>query len=70
MDLEQQIREVEGKFPEMRGRLGDSFGSYGQSCWERDVREVEYGETDDYQMALARWEERDLDRDGNRTYNY
>lgn len=71
MSLEDDIKQIEHKFPEMKGRLGGYYGCHGQAFWEGYVKEVEYRETEDYQMALAHWEEREILRgEGTRIYKY
>jgi hypothetical protein len=57
MSLEHCIKQIEDKFPEMKGRLKKYCGGYDQSYWEGEVKYAEYIETKKSQMVIAHWQE-------------
>jgi len=57
MNLENQIEQIEKKFPEMKGCLKKYCGGYDQTYWEGEVKYVDYMETKKSQMVIAHWRE-------------
>lgn len=66
MALEEQIRDIEQKFPEMKGKLGKYCNGYDRTYWQGEVKLVQYLETNKSQMVIAHWQEFGWDDGGPR----
>ncbi|MBU1198980.1 MAG: hypothetical protein KKF46_07810 [Nanoarchaeota archaeon] len=69
--LEEEIKEIENKFPEITDRLKPYSGSQGLTHWESRIIMISYDENDKYQQVIAEWNECEyIKEDLIRTYKW
>lgn len=62
--LEQKIQEIEEKFPGIAKKVKSYSGATWGMHWNAGITDIEYIETNNYQIAATRWNEHHWDEGG------